>query len=291
MQGDQQVGARPGRRPGRGSAPSRPAPGSAASAPPCASCRCWPRPRPARRCRPAARARSVQPSKHDGTRRRRSCRLTRVASPATRSPPRCATAGRRRCATPSTSDDWSVPQRAGLNPIAWELGHLAWFAEFWILRGPHALGAAGFVDAARPPRIAGPDAIFDSARLAHADRWTAPLPRPRRAGRDARGAARRLPRRAAARRRRRRRALLPPARAVPRRHARRGLRLVAGDAGPAGPRRPRSDAGPARRPAAADRRRRARRRPRADGAGLLVRQRAARPSGAARRRSRSTPRR
>ena len=74
------------------------------------------------------------------------------------------------------SDDWSVPQRTGLNPIAWELGHLAWFAEFWILRGPHTLGPAGFVDAARPPRIAGPDAIFESARLAHADRWTAPLP-------------------------------------------------------------------------------------------------------------------
>ena len=74
------------------------------------------------------------------------------------------------------SDDWSVPQRTGLNPIAWELGHLAWFAEFWILRGPHRLGPAGFVDAGRPARIAGPDAIFDSARLAHADRWTAPLP-------------------------------------------------------------------------------------------------------------------
>ena len=72
--------------------------------------------------------------------------------------------------------DDPVPQRTGLNPVAWELGHLAWFAEFWILRGPHATGAAGFVDAARPPRIAGPDAIFDSARLAHADRWTAPLP-------------------------------------------------------------------------------------------------------------------
>ena len=74
------------------------------------------------------------------------------------------------------SDDWSVPQRPGLNPIAWELGHLAWFAEFWILRGPHALGGDGFVRAARPARIAGPDAIFDSARLAHADRWSAPLP-------------------------------------------------------------------------------------------------------------------
>ena len=73
-------------------------------------------------------------------------------------------------------DDWSVPQRSGLNPIAWELGHLAWFAEFWILRGPHALGDDGFVRAVRPARIAGPDPIFDSARLAHADRWSAPLP-------------------------------------------------------------------------------------------------------------------
>jgi len=74
------------------------------------------------------------------------------------------------------SDDWSVPQRPGLNPIAWELGHLAWFAEFWILRGPHVRGADGFVAAAQPSRIAGPDAIFDSARLAHAGRWSAPLP-------------------------------------------------------------------------------------------------------------------
>lgn len=71
---------------------------------------------------------------------------------------------------------WQVPQRAGVNPIAWELGHLAWFAEFWILRGPHALNAQGFVDAAEPPRIAGPDAVFDSARLAHADRWRTPMP-------------------------------------------------------------------------------------------------------------------
>src|ERR1700741_2382991 len=74
------------------------------------------------------------------------------------------------------SDDWTMPQRPGLNPIAWELGHLAWFGELWILRGPHELGADGFVHAARPPRIAGPDAIFDSARLAHADRWSVPLP-------------------------------------------------------------------------------------------------------------------
>lgn len=74
-------------------------------------------------------------------------------------------------------DDWTVPEQAGVNPIDWELGHLAWFAEFWILRGPHAVDAEGrFVDAARPPRIAGPDATFDSARLGHAARWRTPMP-------------------------------------------------------------------------------------------------------------------
>jgi iron(II)-dependent oxidoreductase len=73
-------------------------------------------------------------------------------------------------------DAWQVPQQRGVNPTAWELGHVAWLAEFWILRGPHRLGADGFVAATRPPRIAAPDAVFDSARLAHADRWRAALP-------------------------------------------------------------------------------------------------------------------
>ena len=71
---------------------------------------------------------------------------------------------------------WRVPEQPGVNPIAWELGHLAWFAEFWILRGPHRTGDDGFVVAARPPAIAGPDALFDSARLAHGERWRVALP-------------------------------------------------------------------------------------------------------------------
>ena len=71
---------------------------------------------------------------------------------------------------------WRVPQRPGVNLVAWELGHLAWFAEFWILRGPHSIDAAGFVGASRPPRWSGADAVFDSARLAHADRWRVALP-------------------------------------------------------------------------------------------------------------------
>src|SRR5213078_4693883 len=41
---------------------------------------------------------------------------------------------------------------------------------------PHRLGSDGFVAATKAPTIAGPDAIFDSARLAHADRWRVELP-------------------------------------------------------------------------------------------------------------------
>jgi hypothetical protein len=45
---------------------------------------------------------------------------------------------------------WAVPQQAGINPIAWELAHLAWFAEFWTLRGPHRVDGQGFVHASAP---------------------------------------------------------------------------------------------------------------------------------------------
>lgn len=71
---------------------------------------------------------------------------------------------------------WSPPYQIGVNPIAWELAHIAWFAEFWILRGPHHRDAEGFAHAQQPPRFAGPDALFDSARLAHARRWVEPMP-------------------------------------------------------------------------------------------------------------------
>ncbi|OUM04346.1 hypothetical protein A8M77_01165 [Variovorax sp. JS1663] len=71
---------------------------------------------------------------------------------------------------------WQVPRQAGVNLVAWELAHLAWFGEFWVLRGPHAVDARGLVQASAPARIAGPDALFDSARLAHLARWSAPLP-------------------------------------------------------------------------------------------------------------------
>ena len=71
---------------------------------------------------------------------------------------------------------WRVPQQPGINPLAWELAHLAWFAEFWVLRGPHDVDAKGRTHARRPAAYAGPDALLDSSLLAHADRWRAPLP-------------------------------------------------------------------------------------------------------------------
>lgn len=75
-----------------------------------------------------------------------------------------------------TPAQWSPSQQLGVNPIAWELAHIAWFTEFWILRGPQHRDAQGYAQAAHPPRFAGPDTLFDSARLAHARRWIETMP-------------------------------------------------------------------------------------------------------------------
>lgn len=65
-----------------------------------------------------------------------------------------------------TGEQLTVPRLEIINPILWELGHIAYFAEFWILRG--LLGREPFVD--------GADALYDSAKVAHDDRWSLPLP-------------------------------------------------------------------------------------------------------------------
>lgn len=71
---------------------------------------------------------------------------------------------------------WLVPRQPGVNPVAWELAHMAWFAEFWILRGPHGRDEEGFARAAIEPVHIGPDTLFDSARLPHAARWQVAWP-------------------------------------------------------------------------------------------------------------------
>lgn len=53
-----------------------------------------------------------------------------------------------------------------VNPLRWEIGHVAWFQEYWLLR--HLLG--------RSPILSTGDSLFDSARVAHDTRWDLPLP-------------------------------------------------------------------------------------------------------------------
>ena len=58
------------------------------------------------------------------------------------------------------------PQLRIVNPLRWEIGHVAWFQEFWILR--HLGGLS--------PILANGDSLYDSARVAHDTRWDLPLP-------------------------------------------------------------------------------------------------------------------
>ncbi|HUP98206.1 MAG TPA: SUMF1/EgtB/PvdO family nonheme iron enzyme, partial [Usitatibacter sp.] len=65
--------------------------------------------------------------------------------------------------------DWAaleVPCMPIVNLPRWELAHIAWFQEYWCLR--YSRQAGGPVRDAIEPRA---DALFDSARVAHASRW------------------------------------------------------------------------------------------------------------------------
>lgn len=71
-----------------------------------------------------------------------------------------------------------VPYRPELNPPLWELGHVAWFQEWWIARNrQRAAGVRADPEHAREPSLlAQADAWYDSSRVAHRTRWTLPLP-------------------------------------------------------------------------------------------------------------------
>lgn len=70
---------------------------------------------------------------------------------------------------------WRMPYDEGLQPTAWDLGHIAWFAEFWLHRGPHHLCHDGHMTAAVPSALGLDDRIYDSARIGHQERWQVPL--------------------------------------------------------------------------------------------------------------------
>ncbi|HTM08559.1 MAG TPA: selenoneine synthase SenA [Verrucomicrobiae bacterium] len=58
------------------------------------------------------------------------------------------------------------PRLAIVNPPLWEIGHVAWFQEFWTLR--HLGG--------QRPLVEGGDSLYNSADVAHDTRWDLRLP-------------------------------------------------------------------------------------------------------------------
>src|SRR5437867_5684665 len=65
-----------------------------------------------------------------------------------------------------SDEQFRVPLVRTINPFLWEIGHVAFFQEYWVLR--HAGG--------EPPVCPGGDALYDSAKVAHETRWHLPLP-------------------------------------------------------------------------------------------------------------------
>ena len=57
------------------------------------------------------------------------------------------------------------PRLQIVNPLRWEIAHVAWFQEFWVLR--HRGG--------QPPILKNGDELYDSSRVTHDKRWDLPL--------------------------------------------------------------------------------------------------------------------
>ena len=65
-----------------------------------------------------------------------------------------------------TDEQLMGPQMEIVNPPLWEMGHVAWFQEYWVLRHLNR----------RAPILPNGDALYDSAKVAHDTRWHLPLP-------------------------------------------------------------------------------------------------------------------
>jgi gamma-glutamyl hercynylcysteine S-oxide synthase len=68
------------------------------------------------------------------------------------------------------AQSWELPYLSTVNPMAWEIAHIAWFQEYWCVRGGYQrflkssekLGASVWAES---------DALFDSRTVAHRARW------------------------------------------------------------------------------------------------------------------------
>ena len=65
-----------------------------------------------------------------------------------------------------TDEEMLGPKLSIVNPPLWEIGHVAWFQEFWVLRGVRKLA----------PIRSDADSLYDSMEVAHDTRWDLHLP-------------------------------------------------------------------------------------------------------------------
>jgi len=65
-----------------------------------------------------------------------------------------------------TDDQMVGPRLDIVNPLRWEVGHMGWFQEYWVVRHFRQ----------QPPTREDGDRLYDSARIAHDTRWDLPLP-------------------------------------------------------------------------------------------------------------------
>ena len=71
-----------------------------------------------------------------------------------------------------------IPYQPELNPPLWELGHIAWFQEYWIGRNKHRSEGTDW-QIGRPQNtslLITSDQWFDSAKVQHVTRWDQALP-------------------------------------------------------------------------------------------------------------------
>ncbi|SOY45294.1 SUMF1/EgtB/PvdO family nonheme iron enzyme [Cupriavidus taiwanensis] len=73
---------------------------------------------------------------------------------------------------------WDVPRQYDADPPLWTLGHVAWHAEWWCLRGVRQVDRGGVPVpvASEPSLLDGADEWFDPDRIGPDERWEIALP-------------------------------------------------------------------------------------------------------------------
>lgn len=73
---------------------------------------------------------------------------------------------------------WDVPRQYDADPPLWTLGHVAWHAEWWCLRGVRQVDRGGVPVpvASEPSLLDGADEWFDPDRIGPDERWEITLP-------------------------------------------------------------------------------------------------------------------